>query len=160
MIYLLQRVQMFSSYQAALMLVPMAAVAGILPISRFGRPGDNAKNTRLVRYGAACLVLTGVSITFCAPLLISAAVMGGAMGFLWSSLATNVLTNSSRVTFDSAIYHYLRALGAAIGVSVGAAAIGGFSSPASLFLFAAGLIVVVGLVASAAARPARIGVNR
>jgi sulfite exporter TauE/SafE len=75
------------------------------------------------------------------------------MGFLWSSLATNVLTNSGRVTFDSAVYHYLRALGAAIGVSVGATAIGGFESAHPLFVFAGVLIAVVGVIASVAARP-------
>ena len=58
------------------------------------------------------------------------------MGFLWSSLAANVLTSSGRVTFDSAVYHYLRALGAAIGVSVGATAIGGFADPQRLLIFA------------------------
>lgn len=157
-IYVLQRVQLFSSYRAALVLLPMAVVAGLLPISRFGRPGDDAKNTRLVSYGAVCLVLAGCGVAVAAgdvgPLLITAAVMGGAMGFLWSSLAANVLTNSNRVTFDSAVYHYLRALGAAIGVSVGATAIGEFASPTGLFFFAAVLISVVGVVAAVAARPA------
>lgn len=156
-IYVLQRVQSFSSYRAALVLVPMAVVAGLLPISKFGRPGDTAKNIRLVGYGAACLALSGCWVAVIADevgsLLIGAAAMGGAMGFLWSSLATNVLTNSGRVTFDSAVYHYLRALGAAIGVSVGATAIGGFESPHRLFVFAGVLITVVGLVASVAARP-------
>lgn len=165
-IYVLQRVQMFSSYRAALVLLPMAVVAGVLPISRFGRPGDDAKNTRLVSYGAGCLVLAGFSVAVATghvgPLLVSATVMGGAMGFLWSSLATNVLTNSRWVTFDSAVYHYLRALGAAIGVSVGATAIGGFGSPTGLFLFAAVLIAAVGVIASVAARPApmRVEVQR
>lgn len=162
-IYVLQQVQMFSSYRAALVLLPMAVVAGVLPITRFGRPGDDAKNTRLVSYGAGCLVLAGFSVAVASgrvrPLLISATVMGGAMGFLWSSLATNVLTNSSRVTFDSAVYHYLRALGAAIGVSVGATAIGGFGSPTGLFLFAAVLIAVVGVIASVAARPVPLHVE-
>lgn len=157
-IYVLQRVQLFSSYRAALVLLPMAVVAGLLPITKFGRPGEDAKNTRLVSYGAACLTLAGFGVAVAAhhvgSLPICATVMGGAMGFLWSSLATNVLTNSGRVTFDSAVYHYLRALGAAIGVSVGATAIGGFDSPHRLFVFSGVLIAVVGLVASAAARPA------
>ena len=56
-IYVLQRVQSFSSYRAALVLMLMAAVAGLLPISTFGCPGDTAKNIRLVGYGAACLAL-------------------------------------------------------------------------------------------------------
>ncbi len=166
-IYVLQRMESFSSYRAALVLLPMAVVAGLLPISKFGRPGGNAKNTRLVGYGAACLTLTGCWVALAADgvgsLLISATMMGGAMGFLWSSLATNVLTNSSRVTFDSAVYHYLRALGAAIGVSVGATAIGGFDSPHRLFVFAGVLIAVVGLIASVAARPtltARVEVDQ
>ena len=166
-IYVLQRVQSFSSYRAALVLLPMAMVAGLLPISRFGRPGDDAKNTRLVSYGAGCLVVAGLCVAAAADhvglMLVSATVMGGAMGFLWSSLATNVLTNSSRVTFDSAVYHYLRALGAAIGVSVGATAIGGLDGPHHLFLFAAALIAGVGLIASVAARPTvstRVGVKR
>jgi MFS family permease len=156
-IYVLQRVQSFSSYRAALVLLPMAVVAGLLPISRFGRPGDDAKNIRLVGYGAMCLALAGcwvaVTADHMSSLLISATAMGGAMGFLWSSLATNVLTNSGRVTFDSAVYHYLRALGAAIGVSVGATAIGGFESAHPLFVFAGVLIAVVGVIASVAARP-------
>jgi len=156
-IYVLQRVQSFSSYRAALVLLPMALVAGLLPITRFGRPGDDAKNTRLVAYGAGCLALAGcwVAVTsdHMSSLLISATVMGGAMGLLWSSLATNVLTNSGRVTFDSAVYHYLRALGAAIGVSVGATAIGGFESAHHLFIFSGMLIAVVGVIASVAARP-------
>jgi len=164
-IYVLQRMQSFSSYRAALVLVPMAVVAGLLPISKFGRPGDAAKNSRLVGYGAACLALAGCWVAVTAdevgPLLIGATVMGGAMGFLWSSLATNVLTNSVRVTFDSAVYHYLRALGAAIGVSVGATAIGGFESPHRLFVFAGVLIAVAGLIASVAARPVtRVEVRR
>ncbi|RUP26962.1 MAG: MFS transporter [Mycolicibacterium sp.] len=164
-IYVLQRVQSFSSYRAALVLVPMAAVAGLLPISTFGRPGDTAKNIRLVGYGAACLALAGCWVAVIADevgsLLIGATAMGGAMGFLWSSLATNVLTNSGRVTFDSAVYHYLRALGAAIGVSVGATAIGGFESPHRLFVFAGVLITVVGLVASVATRSiTRVEVQR
>ncbi|MEN4450150.1 MFS transporter [Mycobacterium sp. SM3041] len=156
-IYVLQRVHSFTSYRAALVLVPMAVVAGLLPISRFGRPGDAAKNTRLVAYGAACLALAGcwiaVSAEHVGSSLISATVMGGAMGFLWSSLATNVLTSSGRVTFDSAVYHYLRALGAAIGVSVGATAIGGFADPHRLLIFAGVLIAVVGVIASVAVRP-------
>lgn len=156
-IYVLQRVQLMSSFRAALLLLPMAVVAGALPVSRFGRPGDNTKNTRLVSYGALCLILAGLSVVVTTahvgPLALSAAVMGGAMGFLWSSLATNILTNSGRVTFDSAVYHYLRALGAAIGVSVGATAIEGLGSPHHLFLFAGVLIAVVGLIASVAARP-------
>lgn len=165
-IYVLQRVQLFSSFRAALVLLPMAVVAGALPISRFGRPGDDTKNSRLVRYGAGCLILAGLSVAVTpdhiGPLLLSAAAMGGAMGFLWSSLATNVLTNSGAVAFDSAVYHYLRALGAAIGVSVGATAIEGFGGPHHLFLFAAALIAVVGVVASVAARPAsaRVGVEQ
>jgi MFS family permease len=157
-IYVLQRVQSFSSYRAALVLVPMALAAGLLPISRFGRPGDAAKNTRLVGYGAACLALAGCWVAATAgqlgSLLVGATVMGGAMGFLWSSLATNVLTSSGRVTFDSAVYHYLRALGAAIGVSVGATAIGGFQSAHRLFIFAGVLIAAVGVIAFVAARPA------
>lgn len=159
-IYVLQRVQLFSSYRAALFLLPMALAAGLLPISTFGRPGNDAKNTRLVRLGAGCLVLAGATVAFGAPVLVSATAMGSAMGFLWSSLATNVLTNSARVTFDSAVYHYLRALGAAIGVSVGAAAIDGFDIPSALFMFAAGLITVAGVVASIAAQPTRIAVSR
>ncbi|GCA96702.1 MFS transporter [Mycolicibacterium sp. NCC-Tsukiji] len=164
-IYVLQRMQSFSSYRAALVLVPMAVVAGLLPISKFGRPGDTAKNIRLVSYGAACLALAGCWVAVTADevdsLLIGATVMGGAMGFLWSSLATNVLTNSVRVTFDSAVYHYLRALGAAIGVSVGATAIGDFESPHRLFVFAGALIAVVGVVASVAARSVtRVEVRR
>lgn len=164
-IYVLQRMQSFSSYRAALVLVPMAVVAGLLPISKFGRPGDTAKNIRLVGYGAACLALAGCWVAVTADemgsLLIGATVMGGAMGFLWSSLATNVLTNSVRVTFDSAVYHYLRALGAAIGVSVGATAIGGFESAHRLFVFAGVSIAAAGLIASVAARPVtRVEVRR
>ena len=72
-----------------------------------------------------------------------------------------MLTNSGRVTFDSAVYHYLRALGAAIGVSVGATAIGDFESPHRLFVFAGALIAVVGVVASVAARSVtRVEVRR
>ena len=93
--------------------------------------------------GAIVGLAGGVAAALLGTLLITAAVMGGAMGFLWSSLAANVLTNSNRVTFDSAVYHYLRALGAAIGVSVGATATKSRSRSYGLFCTSVSLTVCV-----------------
>jgi MFS family permease len=161
--YFVQQVRSFDSYRSALVLVPMAFFAGLLPVLPFGRPGDNRKNTRLVSYGSILLILTAVSLTIPAAipingaiaLLASAALMGCAMGQLWSPLAANVLTNSAQIPFDSSVYHYLRALGAAIGVSIGATTIGETGGGAGLFVTVAALVMVAGIVASAAAQAAR-----
>jgi MFS family permease len=161
--YYLQQVRSFDSYRSALVLVPMAFFAGLLPVLRWGRPGDNRKNTRLVSYGSILLMLTAVSLTIPAAvpvdgvvaLLASAALMGCAMGLLWSPLAANMLTNSTQIPFDSSVYHYLRALGAAIGVSLGATTISETSGGAALFGTVAVLVMVAGIVASTAAQAAR-----
>ncbi|MUM28107.1 MFS transporter [Mycolicibacterium sp. CBMA 295] len=105
-VYVLQQVRGLNSYAAALFLVPMAFFAGLIPMLKFGRPGDNPKSTRLVCIGSAFLIVAGLSLAFPAHLLLgSAALMGCAMGFLWSSLASNVLTNSTQIPFDSSLYH-------------------------------------------------------
>ncbi|GAS89246.1 MFS transporter [Mycolicibacterium brisbanense] len=161
--YFLQQLRSFDSYRSALVLVPMAFFAGLLPVLPWGRPGNSAKNTRLVSYGASLLIVTAVSLTVAAvaaddgviPLLGSAAVMGCAMGLLWSPLAANVLTNSAQIPFDSSVYHYLRALGAAIGVSIGATVVRETADGTALFSTAATLVLVAGIVASVAARAAR-----
>lgn len=153
LIYFLQQVRSVSSYGSALYLLPMAFFAGLIPVLKFGRPGDNAKNTRLVWIGALFLITAGLSVVLPGhPLLLSAALMGGAMGFLWSSLAANVLTNSAQIAFDSSLYHYLRALGAAIGVAMGATMIDGLGT--ELFGGVAALMTVVGAAAALAARSA------
>lgn len=157
--YFLQQVRSFDSYRSALVLVPMAFFAGLLPVLPWGRPGDSRKNTRLVSYGAILLIVTAVSLTVPAvgvtPLLASAALMGCAMGLLWSPLAANVLTNSAQIPFDSSVYHYLRALGAAIGVSIGATTIGETADGTALFGTVAALVLLAGIVASVAAQAAR-----
>lgn len=150
-VYVLQQVRGLDSYASALFLLPMAFFAGLIPMLRFGRPGDNSKSTRLVCTGSVFLIVAGLSLFGHVPLG-SAALMGCAMGFLWSSLAANVLTNSTQVAFDSSLYHYLRALGAAIGVATGATMIDGFS--AELFSGAAVLVTAIGVVAALAARSA------
>jgi hypothetical protein len=129
----------------------------------WGRPGDSRKNTRLVSYGSMLLIVTAVSLTVptampgdgVVPLLGSAALMGGAMGLLWSPLAANVLTNSAHIPFDSSLYHYLRALGAAIGVSIGATAISETTDSTALFGTVATLVLLAGMVAFVAAQAAR-----
>ncbi|MGV0812554.1 MFS transporter [Mycolicibacterium boenickei] len=150
-VYVLQQVQGLNSYGSALFLLPMAFFAGLIPMLKFGRPGDNRKSTGLVCIGAAFLIVAGLSLP-AQLLLVSAAVMGVAMGFLWSALASNVLTNSTYIPFDSSLYHYLRALGAAIGVATGATMIDGLGT--ALFSGAAVLVTVTGLVATLAARSA------
>ncbi|KHO21899.1 MFS transporter [Mycolicibacterium setense] len=147
-VYVLQQVRGMDSYGSALFLLPMAFVAGLIPMLKFGRPGDNPKSTRLVCIGSAFLIVAGLSLS-AQVLLVSAALMGAAMGFLWSSLASNVLTNSTHIPFDSSLYHYLRALGAAIGVATGATMIDGLGT--ALFTGAAVLVTVAGLVATLAA---------
>jgi MFS family permease len=155
-IYYLQRVRDFGSYGSALFLVPMAFLAGLLPMTRLARPRGNAENLRSVAIGAAFLTVGGVSVAASAnqvaPLLISSALMGCAMGFLWSSLAAIVLTNSSRIPFDSAVYHFLRALGAAIGVSIGATAAESIGSGVTLLPIAAAVVAVAGVVGLVSAR--------
>ncbi|ORA39370.1 MFS transporter [Mycobacterium aquaticum] len=161
--YFLQQVRSFDSYRSALVLVPMAFFAGLLPVLPWGRPGNSRKNTRVVSYGAILLIVTAVSLTVPAAmpgdgvvaLLGSAALMGGAMGLLWSPLAANVLTHSAHVPFDSSVYHYLRALGAAIGVSIGATVVGETADGTVLFDTVAVLILSAGIVASVAAQAAR-----
>lgn len=161
--YFLQQVRAFDSYRSALVLIPMAFFAGLLPVLPWGRPGNSRKNTRLVSYGATLLIVTAVSLIVPAvvpgdgviPLLGSAAVMGCAMGLLWSPLAANVLTNSAQIPFDSSVYHYLRALGAAIGVSIGATAISETADGTALFNTAAALVLLAGTVAVVAAHTAR-----
>ncbi|OWM04837.1 hypothetical protein B7435_10990 [Mycolicibacterium peregrinum] len=150
-VYVLQQVRGLDSYGSALFLLPMAFFAGLIPMLRFGRPGDNSKSTRLVCIGSAFLIVAGLSLFGHVPLG-SAALMGCAMGFLWSSLASNVLTNSTQVPFDSSLYHYLRALGAAIGVATGATMIAGLG--AELFSGAAVLVTAIGVAATLAARSA------
>ncbi|MCV7201714.1 MFS transporter [Mycolicibacterium peregrinum] len=150
-VYVLQQVRGLDSYGSALFLLPMAFFAGLIPMLRFGRPGDNSKSTRLVFIGSVFLIVAGLSLFGHVPLG-SAALMGCAMGFLWSSLASNVLTNSTQVPFDSSLYHYLRALGAAIGVATGATMIGGLG--AELFSGAAVLVTAIGVAATLAARSA------
>lgn len=150
-VYVLQQVRGLNSYGTALFLVPMAFFAGLIPMLKVGRPDDNRKNTRLVCVGSAFLVTAGLSVFGHAPLA-SAALMGCAMGFLWSALAGNVLTNSTQIPFDSSLYHYLRALGAAIGVASGATMIDSLAT--ELFSGVAVLVVVAGLVATVAARSA------
>ncbi|MEV0670109.1 MFS transporter [Mycobacterium sp. NPDC050441] len=150
-VYVLQQVRGLDSYGSALFLLPMAFFAGLIPMLKFGRPGGNRKNTRLVCVGSAFLIVAGLSLFGHVPLG-SAALMGCAMGFLWSSLASNVLTNSTEIPFDSSLYHYLRALGAAIGVATGATMIDGLGT--ELFTGAAAVVTVVGLVATLAARSA------
>ncbi|MCV7065476.1 hypothetical protein H7H51_06780 [Mycolicibacterium farcinogenes] len=131
----------------------MALLAGLIPVLKFGRPGDNRKSTRLVWIGSMLLVAAGLSVALPGRLLlVSAAVMGCAMGFLWSSLAGNVLTNSDQISFDSSLYHYLRALGAAIGVAIGATMIDGLG--VDLFGGLGLLMMAVGLAATVAARSA------
>ncbi len=152
-IYFLQQVRGVDSYGSALYLVPMAFLAGLIPVLKFGRPGDNRKSTRLVWIGSMFLVAAGLSVALPGRLLlVSAAIMGCAMGFLWSSLAGNVLTNSDQIPFDSSLYHYLRALGAAIGVAIGATMIDGLG--VDLFGGVGLLMMVVGLAATVAARSA------
>jgi MFS family permease len=161
--YFLQQVRSFDSYRSALVLLPMAFFAGLLPVLPWGRPGNSHKNTRLVSYGAILLIVTAASLTVPAtvpgdrvvPLLVSAALMGGAMGLLWSPLAANVLTNSAQIPFDSSVYHYLRALGAAIGVSIGATVVGETADGTDLFSTVAALIALAGIVAFVAAQAAR-----
>lgn len=150
-VYVLQQVRGLDSYASALFLLPMAFFAGLIPMLRFGTPGDNSKSTRLVCIGSVFLIVAGLSLFGHVPLG-SAALMGCAMGFLWSSLASNVLTNSTQVPFDSSLYHYLRALGAAIGVATGATMIDGLG--AELFSGAAVLVTAIGVVAALAARSA------
>lgn len=150
-VYVLQQVRGLNSYGAALFLLPMAFLAGLIPMLRFGRPGNNRKNTRLVCVGSAFLIVAGLSLPV-HLLLVSAALMGAAMGFLWSSLASNVLTDSTEIAFDSSLYHYLRALGAAIGVATGATMIDGLGT--ALFGGAAVLVTLTGLIATLAARSA------
>lgn len=150
-VYVLQQVRGMNSYGSALFLLPMAFVAGLIPMLKLGRPGDNQKSTRLVCVGSAFLIVAGLSLS-AQVLLVSAALMGAAMGFLWSSLASNVLTNSTDIPFDSSLYHYLRALGAAIGVASGATMIDGLGT--TLFGGAAVLVTVAGLMATLAARSA------
>lgn len=150
-VYVLQQVRGLDSYGSALFLLPMAFFAGLIPMLRFGRPGDNSKSTRLVCIGSVFLIVAGLSLFGHVPLG-SAALMGCAMGFLWSSLASNVLTNSTQVPFDSSLYHYLRALGAAIGVATGATMIAGLG--AELFSGAAVLVTAIGVAATLAARSA------
>lgn len=150
-VYVLQQVRGLNSYGAALFLLPMAFLAGLIPMLRFGRPGNNRKNTRLVCVGSAFLIVAGLSLPV-HLLLVSAALMGAAMGFLWSSLASNVLTDSTEIAFDSSLYHYLRALGAAIGVATGATMIDGLGT--GLFGGAAVLVTMTGLIATLAARSA------
>lgn len=147
-VYVLQQVRGLNSYGSALFLLPMAFFAGLIPMLGFGRPGDNRKSTRLVCVGSAFLIVAGLSLT-AQLLLVSAALMGAAMGFLWSSLASNVLTNSTHIPFDSSLYHYLRALGAAIGVAAGATMVDGLGP--TLFGGAAVLVTVTGLIATLAA---------
>ncbi|MED5815482.1 MFS transporter [Mycolicibacterium sp. 050232] len=151
LVYLVQQVRGLNSYGAALFLLPMAFFAGLIPMLRFGRPGDDRKNTGLVCIGSVFLIVAGLSLP--AELLwVNAALMGCAMGFLWSALANNVLTNSTDVPFDSSLYHYLRALGAAIGVATGATMVDGLGS--TLFGGAAVLVTAAGLIATLAARSA------
>ncbi|CRZ14606.1 MFS transporter [Mycolicibacterium neworleansense] len=150
-VYAVQQLRGLDSYASALFLLPMALLAGLIPMLRFGRPGDNRKSTRLVCVGAAFLIVAGLSLP-AQLLLVSAALMGAAMGFLWSALAANVLTNSTDIPFDSSLYYYLRALGAAIGVATGATMIDGLGT--ALFGGAAVLVTVAGLTAVTAARSA------
>ncbi|WP_166904549.1 MFS transporter [Mycobacterium sp. DL440] len=150
-VYVLQQVRGLNSYGSAVFLLPMAFFAGLIPMLKFGRPGDNRKSTRLVCIGSAFLIVAGLSLFGHVPLG-SAALMGCAMGFLWSSLASNVLTNSTEIPFDSSLYHYLRALGAAIGVAAGATMIDGLGT--QLFSGVAVLVTVIGLVATLVARSA------
>lgn len=150
-VYVLQQVRGLNSYGSAVFLLPMAFFAGLIPMLKFGRPGDNRKSTRLVCIGSLFLIVAGLSLFGHVPLG-SAALMGCAMGFLWSSLAGNVLTNSTEIPFDSSLYHYLRALGAAIGVATGATMID--SLGANLFSGVAVLVTVIGLVATTAAHSA------
>lgn len=147
-VYVLQQVRGLNSYGSALFLLPMAFFAGLIPVLRFGRPGDNPKSTRLVCAGSAFLIVAGLTLP-AQQLPISAALMGAAMGFLWSSLASNVLTNSTHIPFDSSLYHYLRALGAAIGVATGATMIDGLGT--ALFGGAAVVVTATGLIATLAA---------
>lgn len=152
-VYVLQQVRGLNSYGAALFLVPMALFAGLIPVLKISRPGDNRKNIRLVCIGSAFLIVTGLTLVSPGPVLLgSAALMGCAMGFLWSSLAANVLTNSEQIGFDSSLYHYLRALGAAIGVALGATMIDGLGT--GLLSGVAVVVTVAGLVATLAARSA------
>lgn len=144
-VYVLQQVRGLNSYASALFLVPMAFIAGLIPMLKYGRPGDNRKSTRLVCVGSAFLIVAGLSLP-AQVLLISAALMGLAMGFLWSALASNVLTNSAHIPFDSSLYHYLRALGAAIGVATGATMIDGLGS--ALFVGTGVLVTAAGLIAT------------
>ncbi|QZH63955.1 MFS transporter [Mycolicibacterium farcinogenes] len=150
-VFVLQQLRGLSSYTAALFLLPMAFLAGLIPVLRFGRPGDNRKSTRLICVGSVFLIVAGLSLPTQLP-LISAALMGAAMGFLWSSLASIVLTNSTQIAFDSSLYHYLRALGAAIGVAAGATMIDGLGT--HLPGGAAAAITLIGVVATVAARSA------
>lgn len=150
-VYVLQQVRGLNSYGSALFLLPMAFFAGLIPVLKIGRPGDNRKNTGLVCIGSAFLIVAGLSLP-AELLLVNAALMGCAMGFLWSALAGNVLTNSTDVSFDSSLYHYLRALGAAIGVATGAAMVDGLGS--TLFGAAGALVTAAGLAATLAARSA------
>ncbi|MUL67521.1 hypothetical protein BOO86_23815 [Mycobacterium sp. CBMA 234] len=151
MVFFLQQVRGLDSYRSALYLVPMAFFAGLIPMLKFGRPGDSGKNTRLVSIGSVFLLIGGLSLAVPGHLLLgSAALMGCAMGFLWSSLASNVVGSSEQLPFDSSLYHYLRALGAATGVTIGATTIE--SLHAELFGAVATLIIVVGLLATLATR--------
>ncbi|MFV8052280.1 MFS transporter [Mycobacterium sp. 48b] len=150
-VYVLQQVRGLNSYGSALFLLPMAFFAGLIPMLNLGRPGHNRKSTGLVCVGSAFLIAAGLSLP-AQLLLVSAALMGAAMGFLWSSLASNVLTSSRHIPFDSSLYHYLRALGAAIGVAAGATMIDGLG--AALFGGAAVLVTAAGLIAILAARSA------
>lgn len=151
-VYVLQQVRGLNSYGSALFLLPMAFFAGLIPVLSFGRPGGNRKNTGLVCIGSVFLIVAGLSLP-AELLLLNAALMGCAMGFLWSALAGNVLTNSTDVPFDSSLYHYLRALGAAIGVATGATMVDGLGS--TLFGGAAVVVTTAGLAATLAARSAR-----
>lgn len=150
-VYVLQQVRGLNSYGSALFLLPMAFFAGLIPMLRFGRPGGNRKSTGLVCTGSVFLIVAGLSLP-AELLVVNAALMGCAMGFLWSALANNVLTNSTDVPFDSSLYHYLRALGAAIGVATGATMVDGLGS--TLFGGAAVLVTAAGLTATLAARSA------
>ncbi|MGB8405263.1 MAG: MFS transporter [Mycobacterium sp.] len=147
-VYFVQQVRGLDSYRSALFLLPMAFFAGLIPMLKLGRPGTNGKNTRLVFLGTLWLVAAGLSIAL--PVLpATAALMGCAMGFLWSSLAANVIGNSTHIPFDSSVYHYLRALGAAIGVTVGATMIQVLGT--GMFGAVAALVTVLGLLSATAA---------